>query len=242
MQAIKAVSSLAAALITVMLAGPGAAEQANQSYSVYVGGLRAGTINLATDVNNDSYAARGVVKADGLLALFSDFGFDGTVRGALSGKWNARPRSYQGAHKNRSGARNTVMAFSGNRPVSIEMTPKREKRSYDIDPLAQSGTVDPITASFMLLRDRPAEAACSQKIEIFDGVKRSRISLGKRQKTDTGWACGGTYERLAGFSQREMEKKRQFDFLLFFTEKDGLAMVEKFQTESIAGKVVAVRR
>ena len=174
--------------------------------------------------------------------MVADFGFDGTVRGALTNGWAAIPATYQGAHKNRGGARNTVMSFSGNRPSAVKITPQRDSRKYDVDPLAQSGTVDPVTASFMLLRDRPLEQACNQRVEMFDGAKRTRISLGKRQKTDEGWVCNGVYERLAGFSSRALEKQRRFSFTIYLSEQGELAVVDKFVTQSTAGKVVAVRK
>ena len=243
MQALQAISKrLAAGLVALSMAGPVLAEQANQSYAVYVSGIKAGAINLSTDVTSNKYAARGVVKATGLLSMVADFGFDGTVRGSLVNNWNAVPVAYEGAHKNRGGARNTVMSFSGNRPSGVKITPPRDSRKYDVDPLAQSGTVDPVTASFMLLRDRPLAQACDQQVEMFDGAKRSRISLGKRQKSDEGWVCNGVYERLAGFSSRELEKQRSFNFTLYLSEQGQQAVVEKFVTQSTAGTVVAVRK
>lgn len=229
------------AVLVALVAGPVVAEKASQSYSVYVGGLKAGSIGLAMDVSSRNYVARGVVKADGLLALFADFGFDGTVRGTISDN-SVSPRNYEGEHRNRSGERLTVMTFSGNRPTSVKLTPPKDRRGYDIDPLAQSGTVDPVSASFLLLRDRPMEMACNQKIEIFDGTKRSRITLGTKQATEDGYVCQGEYRRLAGFSPRQMEKQSRFGFKLFLREENGMAVVEKFHTESVAGTVVAIRR
>ncbi len=224
-----------------LVALPAMADKASQSFSVYVGGLRAGTIGLASDVSGRNYVARGIVKADGLLAMFADFGFDGTVRGAVSGN-SVSPRSYAGEHRNRSGERMTVMTFSGNRPTSVTLTPPKDPRRYDVDPGAQTGTVDPVSASFLLLRDRPMEMACDQRIEIFDGTKRSRISLGGKERTEEGWICRGEYRRVAGFSPRQMEKQSRFGFTLYLREESGMAVVEKFHTDSVAGTVVAIRR
>ena len=53
MQALQAISRrMTAGLVALLMVGPALAEQASQSYSVYVSGIKAGSITLATDVTS----------------------------------------------------------------------------------------------------------------------------------------------------------------------------------------------
>ncbi len=229
-----------AALAVLGAMAPALAQR--QVYDLSIRGLHAATISLDTDAVQGGYKAAGEISPAGLVGVFFDFRFRGNAEGARQGAM-LLPTVYYGSHVIRDRVRHTTIRYDGDSPAEVAVTPAAKPRPYDVDPLAQSGAVDPVTAAAELLADRPAEQACARTVQVFDGRRRSVIAVATPRPVDDRMiACDGVYSRLAGYSEKELQKQRSFPFVMYLELKEGMARVVRFQTESIYGTAAAVRR
>ena len=138
--------------------------------------------------------------------------------------------------------RDITMRFSGGVPSFVEWVPARKVRARDVDPQAQGGTVDPVSAALAVLQPLSAEIACGRKIEIYDGSKRSRIIIGEPRQTENGVRCSGAYKRVAGFSKKQMSEKVDFPFTVLYETRDGKLTIRSMELDSVIGRATMRRR
>ncbi len=225
------------------LAGVAAAQEARQRYDVYIGGIRLGVLGLDSNISGNRYAASGRVAGSGIVGAIVQFDFAGTAQGIVRRDGSLQPTAYSARSDDGKTARTVTMSFKGTTPENVSFSPARRARDYDVQPGSQSGTLDPISATFSLLRDQPVAQACGKSVEIFDGSKRSRITVSPREAARDGlFACNGTYTRVAGFSEKLMRRKRNFSFQILFRDVDGIMEVVRFQSETTFGRASAIRR
>ncbi|MEM9430432.1 MAG: DUF3108 domain-containing protein [Pseudomonadota bacterium] len=224
------------------LAWPAAGAETSQRYDVYAGGLKIGTLGLDGRVSGSRYAASGRVAGGGLIGVFVTFDFSGTSQGAVQGG-QLRPDVYEARSDDGKTARTTRMQYQGGRPVSVTFDPERKPRDYDAAASGQAGTLDPISATFALLAEAPAGAACGRSVEVYDGRRRSRLTVTPRRAGRDGtFVCDGTYTRVDGFSDKLMAERQTFPFTLIFRESAGVMQVIRFETQTTFGRVTAIRR
>ena len=232
---VRRAACLAAALF---IGGAAMAAEERQIYDVYVGGIKSGTLGLSAAVEGNSYTAEGKIQTSGLLGALFEFAFSGTSRGEIRGDDRLVPVAYRAAQDDGDDVRSTTISYAGGMPSRVEIDPPRKRRKVPEKLLRD--TVDPVAATFALLR--PEDGSCTKQVEIFDGAKRSRITVSERRRAGEFWACSGTYTRVAGFSKRQMEERTNFPFTLFYRETRGGMEVARFETQSTMGTVSAVRR
>ncbi len=226
----------------VMLGAGGAQATQAQKYALTLAGLPVGELSMAVNEEGDRYTVRGTVRGGGLASLVVDFHYTGLASGWIRGATALRPIRYEGTRRLRGDARTTTIRYNGVAPAEVRWDPGRNKRDYDIDPGAQKNTLDPASATYALLKDRPVAETCAQTVEIFDGTRRSRVVVAARQGDDKGFLCQGVYTRIAGFPADDMAERTRFPFTMYYEVRDGVARMVRFQTTSIVGKVVARRQ
>lgn len=231
----------ALALLSVAAAPAQALEERRQVYDVSVRGLKAAELEMAVNVEGDAYTVKALVRGGGLVGLFTDFSFGGVASGRIRPGGGLAPVVYQGVETGDSD-RTTVINFRGGNPVSVKFSPPRESKQRDVEPRGLKGVLDPISASFSLLDDAPVGEACGRTIKVYDGLKLSKVIIGERRQERGGWACGGVYRRVSGFSRSQMEKQVDFPFTLHYRETDGMMRITRFSVETKVGDAVARRR
>jgi hypothetical protein len=128
-------------------------------------------------------------------------------------------------------------------PQVKSYAPPRDPDEGGLDPATQGGTVDPLTAMYAFLRDRPAAAACNQRLVLFDGERRSQLALGPPRPADGGISCDGEYRRLEGFSAEDMAERTRFPFSLRLEPAAGdLLRVTEVRMQTLFGPAVMARR
>jgi hypothetical protein len=233
---------LAAILLLAAILTAQAALAERQVYRLTFGGIRAGTITLETGTSEGRYAVSGEVEGGGLVGALFSFGFRGTAEGRVLPDGRLRPDSYAGVHKSNDRVRHTSMTFGDDAPATVEVTPARRRRPFDIDPVEQTGTVDPVTAAAIVLGPAPVDFACNRVVDIYDGQRRSRIRLAPPEKSGARWRCAGIYSRVAGYPAEELSERTDFPFALSLAEADGVLHVLGFGARSIYGPARAVRQ
>lgn len=235
-------TSLFAALVLALAGTVASAAQDVQRYSLSAVGLPVGSLTMAANREGDRYTVRGKVEGGGVAGLFVDFSYNAVASGRLDRNGMPVPVIFDGTRKLRDDGRRTQISYSGGTPTEVSFDPAKPPRPFDIDPRAQKGTLDPASATYALLRDLPAAAGCARTVDIFDGTRRSRITVGAERPVRGGLQCDGVYTRIAGYPPDEMAEQVNFPFRMVYRQVGDMLQVERFETDSIMGSVVARRQ
>ena len=223
------------------LGGQAAADQ-GVVFDVSSGLFSLGALQLSAEESGSTYTARLRMKGGGLAGALVKFAFDGAAKGQVNGERMPVSQAYDGTRELRDDARRTRMSFKGGRVTARNLDPDKPSRPYDVDISGLRGVMDPVSAAYTLLVDQPVGKACGRRLDVFDGSRLFRISVGARQQNGEGWRCSGEYLRVAGYSPKQMQKKRRYAFTLYYTEQGGMMRLQEFRTDSIVGDAVAKRR
>jgi hypothetical protein len=135
--------------------------------------------------------------------------------------------------------RHTEIDWQEGTPTRVLVEPPR---STAPDPARQGGTLDPVSASYVVLRDAPPSDICGTTIDVFDGSRRSRLQLAAPVATEDGVACDGAYSRLQG-EAHSLSDQREYPFRLFFRPAGAdLMALDRIETETRIGLAVVERR
>lgn len=228
--------------LVLALALPGTARAEDAVFDLSIRGIRAGTLSFDGQVVDGRYAVTGRLESAGLVGLVRNVRYDGQVQGAhKAGRYT--PARY--VEKADTGKRKSeaVMDYKRGVPQVKVYNPPRAAGDGGLDPAKQGGTVDPLTAMFATLRDVPQGQECNLSLKLFDGKRRSQVTLGAPAKVEGGVACPGEYRRVAGFSEEDMAEKSRFPFTLYLEPgADGMMRVREVVMESLYGNARLKRR
>ena len=242
--AIALVAALASGVLTG--AAPAFADtRSSGTFDLDIRGFRAGILQFSGTTSASGYAVTGKLESTGIAAMIRKIRFDAAASGRLaSGRWSpARYDEQADTGKRQSQSR---MEYHGGIPTEM-IKDSREGRPNYVDPATQGGTVDPLTALYATLRDVPADQACNLKLVMFDGARRSQITLSAAETAgETAGetiTCAGEYRRLAGFSDKEMAEKQRFPFRLTYGPAEGdMVRVVSVSMDSLYGRASLTRR
>ncbi|MDV7145461.1 DUF3108 domain-containing protein [Tropicimonas sp. TH_r6] len=227
-------------LIALCLALPATAEQGR--FSVSVAGFGAGTIAYSGSESGGRYKANGQVASSGLARGLYPANITVAVNGSVSGNRYA-PATYSEKTVKRGKTKTGTFRFSGGTPRVTKNPPDKNRKSYHANASGQKGTVDPMTAAFAILRDRPADLACNLDISPYDGRERTRIRMDGGTRKGNTLTCPGTYSRVAGFSPKDMAEKVHWPFTVIYKiQSDGTHRVTEVVVPTTLGKVRMRRR
>lgn len=218
----------------------------DQTFGFYVAGLKAGTIRLTgsdpAQGQDGPYALHGRLTPTSIMRRFHDVGFDGRVAGAVSGGTFV-PHNYSGRSHSETKHSDVQLTFQDSQPQVVRYAPERAPRPYDINPNTQNGTLDPLTAAHMLLRDQRGADLCDRTLDLFDGRRLSRLQVEPAAHNGTEAVCAGRYTRVAGFSPEDMQEQVNFPFTLVYTKGDAdLYTLSFFKTDTTFGPAEAARK
>ncbi len=232
------------ALLAALWTGAAAAlaQETAIDFEVRYGNLLVSRMTLATNVEDDRYTARGLIRDAGLVGAFFDLTYDGTASGWIRGG-DVVPRSYRAVSDDGNTRREVRIDYDAGRPVQVRMDPALSDRPYRLDPRQQAGALDPVSAAWRVLSDQPLEAACGRRIPVFDGRRRNRIEIGPPRGGPAEFACDGAFVRVAGYSDKAMQDGRRFPFTLHLKPAgDGQVRLERLEIQTVYGRLNAWRR
>lgn len=228
---------LAAALAVLLTAGAAHAQQA--SFDFRVMGFPVGTVGMAWSTSGTSYNATADVDATGVVGFFTSFFFHGKATGTVKADGTVIPGHFEAQSKSSRDVRQTTIAWKNGKPTSVTIVPPRDNSA---DPADQGGTLDPVSAAFRLLRDVPKADACNVTVDMFDGMRRSRLKVGPATASGTALTCKGSYSRMKGDALGSLDRD-QFPFTLSYTVgADGIARLQRIEAPTNFGTAVVARR
>jgi hypothetical protein len=236
-------SSLRAGLIAAGLVAAAAAAPARTdatTYNLTLSGIPLGTVTLEAEQSGDTYVAVSRITPNGFVSAVTGYSFDGRARGSIDASGKVTPRLFEADSTSPRAKRRTEIEWRGDTPVRVSVVPPR---NYAPDPDRIVGALDPVSAGFALLRDNAAGAICDTSIDVFDGSRRSRLSLGKPVAGAGGAVtCAGVYAKLEGESH-SFSPQAEYPFTVTFAPGgDGRMRLERIETETRFGNAVVSRR
>lgn len=228
--------------LVLALALPGVARADEAVFDLSIRGIRAGTLTFDGQVGDGRYAVTGRLESAGLVGLVRAVRYDGQAQGAHKAGRYTPARYVERADTGRRQSE-AVMDYKRGVPQVKVYNPPRAAGDGGLDPAKQGGTVDPLTAMFATLRDVPQGQECNLSLKLFDGKRRSQVTLGAPTAAEGGVACPGEYRRVAGFSEEDMAEKSRFPFTVYLEPAAGGTMrVREVVMESLYGNARLKRR
>ena len=235
--------TLAIAMVLSLLSLPLHAQQVDEGrFDVILRGIPAGQLVFKAEQAGGRYAVAGKVQSTGIVAALLTFRYDATARGTVTPD-GFRPSFYSQDTDRRGRKAQSKMAYSAGVPQPPQITPPRGPATYDLDPATQGGTVDPLTAIFAVLRDHPRDSACNISLTLFDGRRRTQLTLGAPTlQTDGTATCSGDYKRLGGFSPEDFAERSVFPMTLKLRPNADKLRVTEVLVPTVYGDAVLRRR
>lgn len=212
-------------------------------YDLVTTGITAATLGYSARQEGDRYTVTARFTSTGLLALLRRVRFEATSEGRVV---NANPRPARYAARAEVGRRSraTVMDYSDGTPQLTLDEPPRDPADWHIDAATQAGTVDPISALFVTLRDAAPGTECNRAFRMFDGRRATELTVGpSRPGADGTLTCDGEYRRVAGYPPEDMAERTRFPFTLTLAPTpEGTLRVVEVTMDSLIGKARLIRR
>lgn len=234
---------LALTLALALTAAPLAARAEPVQFDLVLRGITAGRLTYDGQVSGKSYAVSGRLQTTGLAALLKRVSYNATAKGSVSAAGRFTPSAYTEDADTGKRQSKSVMAYRGGVPQVTQYSPARGPREYDLDPAKQGGTVDPLTALFVTLRDVDPGQECGTSLRLFDGRRSSAVTTSNRKEAGKTVTCAGEYRRTGGFSPEDMAEKTRFPFTVTYSPgPNGQMRVTEVSMDTLYGKGRLVRR
>ena len=215
------------------------ANNTSEEFDVYIKGLQAGRLSLVTQTKGSDYAARILLRTTGLAAKLLRYRFEATALGR-SHNGHYRPDYY--SEKSDTGKRQTDKTITYVNGLA-KVSQSKKRKPHWLKPKSQRNRLDPLTATYELLRDRPKNTLCQQNLKLFDGARAVDITLTDPKSDRKGITCRGLYKRIGGFSEAEMRKGVSFPFkLTYMPAPNGAYQVQSLKIETLRGRASFLRR
>jgi len=206
-------------------------------FSVIYSGLAVANATLTARENGASYALAARVEPTGLARIFARLRFQMQAEGRVTDA-GVHPHRY--AEDVDTGRRASLVE------IDFSTTPARILRQSPppgpeaVPPADAQGAIDPLTALWRAAGGGGARP-CGTTLQVYDGARRSEISLGEGQGTEATLSCSGRYTRLAGFPEEYMAERQSFPFTARYTQSDGDWVLTELSATSLFGPIRIVR-
>ena len=224
-----------ACLLLWLAAAPARAEIETR-FDVLFRGVPVAEITLVARETGMAYALAGQVRATGLAGVFARLRFQLQAEGVMAGDL-PRPRRYAEDVDTGRRVSQVEVSFAGDTPQILRQTPPPGPEA--VPPGDAAGTVDPLSALWQLARG--GTEPCGWRLPVYDGARRSDLSLGPAAGDDT-LTCAGAYTRVAGFPPEDMAERATFPFTATYATQDGAFVLTEVAATSLLGPIRIVRR
>lgn len=171
-------SGISAAVLLGSGAGAAPAAQPNRfsmRFEIYgFAGLHLLTDRTSVETSGTRYAIAMSLKTRGLAGVFVKLESHSEVRGRLVGD-TARPQEYSGEMRRNGTDRQTRLAYAPDGTVSSDWNSPTVEPAAFVPADRTRGTVDQLTAYFILERQLAARGTCAGVIPVFDGLHRYNL-------------------------------------------------------------------
>jgi len=228
-------------MCALSLGGAGAADTRTEArFAVMALGVTVGEFFVAGRESAGRYRAEARFATTGALNTLRRVRFAMQVDGRRQG---ARYLPTRYSEEVRSGRRSTAasLTYAGRVP-RLRGDKMGVAHTVPLDPADQTDTVDPLTALFAVLRDQPRADLCRLDQPMFDGVRRTRITLRPAGAEAGRVLCDGVFRRVAGYTADRLAEGTAFPMQIAYRGQGEVMQVETVRLSTIFGAVRLERR
>ncbi len=220
-----------------------AQDRDSETFVIYFRGIKGAKLDFSAIEQNGRYSAASLVRSSGVVGAFRTITYEAKSQGRARSNGRYTPSLYVETRNNRGAIRTARMPYRNGIPQGRELDPPRPPRPNALDPTTQGGTWDVMTAIFAVFRDKPVAQVCDVNQYLFDGRRRMRLSMQATQSSADKITCSATYERIAGYSNSELEDGTRFPFTMTYEPNgNGEWHVTRVDMSTIYGTGYMVRR
>ncbi len=216
----------------------------NMSFDVRLSGWSVGRMDLTVEADRSSYSVGAVLKTTGLASMFKKIDYQAMVEGRLV-RGRFVPAQFAEHAIDGSETSYGAISYVNGAPSNVQSSPPKPVGTPRAPMSRQAGTVDPLTAVFVIVRDVSRDELCDQDYPVFDGVRRTRILLNVPREEDDGTYCDGAYIRVDGYKEEDLAEQTDYPFTLLFEEhpdQEGRFRLMKLTARSEEGSLEVLRR
>lgn len=169
------------------------------AYDIHVGGLRAGAVEVAVELEAERYSVAAQTRSSGLVDALIGFRSEARSHGARR-EDELRPIAHAADNQWRGEARRVRISYDGEDVVASAEPPAEQDDRDPVPPALTRGAVDPLTAALQTALAAQAGRPCEGRLEVFDGRRRYALHFEDRQREPAGLRCRIRLERIAGMS------------------------------------------
>jgi hypothetical protein len=213
----------------------------HHSFAVTLAGVRAATLTLSGTEDAGRYRVEGRIESDGVAAVVRRVRYVAQASGRVAAT-RYEPDRYSELFDTPRRQSQAELTYERGVPRITTYQPPLPPETEAVDPADQGGTVDPLTALYAGLRDTPLDQACGLSLQVFDGRRRSQVTLSNPVPQGERVLCTGEYRRISGFSDREMRERARFPFTATLAPIDANRLrVVEVRVETIFGRATLRR-
>ena len=209
------------------------AQERVQTYEVRGLGVKLGTFQLGSAQEGTAYTVASQFQTSGMMQVFARIRMDMRAFGTLNGP---TPTPAQYVENIDTGRRQSdvTLTWSGGLPQVTDGQLNPE--GTPADPTAQGDALDPASMLFRVATPRPGDALCDLNQPVFDGARRTRVTLAAAQASGDAVTCRGKFTREAGYSAEQLDRAKSFDLDLSYTPgPEGLYLLTEAKIDTILG-------
>ncbi|MCP1336167.1 DUF3108 domain-containing protein [Futiania mangrovi] len=204
------------AALTLATAAYAAEDRVALGYEMNVGGFRVGDLSVEAKLTADRYHAGVQMNSRGLIGALYDAQVDATANGLRGSDGTLQPTRFERTLNDGGAPEILRIGFAGDLPVAVEREPDEGEDVFRMGPEDRRASLDPASALVALMLPAGANP-CDRRIPVFDGKRRYDFVLAPLDPdapaagatpsdTEGLVACRAQYERMAGFSAKQMAK------------------------------------
>jgi hypothetical protein len=217
---------LGALLVAALAIAPGrSADSGRITLRVEVfgsGGMQVATDRTIIDEAGGQYAIIGDLGTSGLAGLFQNFQSHSEVRGRLASAAE-RPEAFHADIRRNGTDRHDRVDYRADGTASGSSTPTASGAATGASAIPGRGTVDPLTAYFVVERQLGRGGSCTISVPVFDGRHRYNLQFtdaGQQSLTPSGnhrfsgvaRLCHMRRDDVAGYPTEQLEMPKRGSF------------------------------
>ncbi len=211
-------------------------------YDVLLGSVPVGVFAFSGVEARGRYSLAGQLRTTGLIGAVTNVRYDAKTVGRVQGR-RFVPSVYEEQATIGNRKTDLTITYRNGVPLPPRFSPPRENGRSGVEPAEQGDALDLLSALYILFRETPSSELCSFRTFIFDGVRRTGLTLQALRRSPTEVVCRAEYRRIEGFSVAELRRRETFDFQLVYTPVGGgLWQVDRADLESVYGVVSLKKR
>ena len=206
-------------------------------------------------IDDQSYRLTGTAVSEGALSFFYDFEGKNELSGRISNGIYQPSRFASDSTYNDDGYVTEVIWSNGNPRPSYSVTPEPElEEVHPLDPDSLDDVLDPFSAMLTALAAFEKTNSCKGEYRIFDGRRRSDVTLidlgTTTLESDRTWSyqgkatiCGSASKMLGGHEikdEKDKDEEPDFEKVKIFVAEvaPGLTMPVRIEIDNFLGDVI----